>query len=121
MKSFEDGELFVYINGDKAEIGKVKRKNNTGDGYFCYYHDGETAANTPLECMYKIVNSYTIKATTLGGARQYSRIRYGGKMNFEITDELAELVDEHRHYRTEATARHLAAYICEELDKEEGK
>lgn len=70
MKSFEDGELFVYINGDKAEIGKVKRKNNKGNGYFCYYHEGETAANTPLECMYKLVNSYTIKITTLGGAME---------------------------------------------------
>lgn len=67
MKSFEKGELFVYINGDKAEIGKVKRINNMGDGYFCYYHEGDTASNTPLACMHKLVNSYTIKATTLGG------------------------------------------------------
>ena len=42
-------------------------------------------------------------------------------MSIEITDELAELIEEHRHYRTEATARHLASYICEELDREEGK
>ena len=70
MKSFEYGELFVYINGDKAEIGKVKRKNNTGDGYFCYYHEGDTAADTPLECMYKLVNNYTIKATTLGRRKE---------------------------------------------------
>lgn len=40
-------------------------------------------------------------------------------MSIEITEELAELIEEHRHYRTEATARHLAAYICDELDKEE--
>lgn len=46
MKSFEEGELFVYMNGDNAAIGKVKRKNSTGDGYFCYYSSGETAANT---------------------------------------------------------------------------
>lgn len=42
-------------------------------------------------------------------------------MSIKITEELAGLVEEHKHYRTEATARHLAAYICEELDKEEGK
>ena len=42
-------------------------------------------------------------------------------MSIEITEELAELAEEHKHYVTEATARHLAAYICEELDKEEGK
>lgn len=40
-------------------------------------------------------------------------------MSIEITEELAELVKEHEHYDTEATARHLASYICEELDKEE--
>lgn len=42
-------------------------------------------------------------------------------MSIEITEELIALVEEHRHYGTEATARHLAAYVCEELDKEEGK
>jgi len=65
MKIFEDGELFVYLKGDKAVIGKVKRMNNTGDGYFCYYHEGDTCANTPTDLMYKLVNSYTIKETTL--------------------------------------------------------
>ena len=40
-------------------------------------------------------------------------------MSIEITEELIALVKEHRHYGTEATARHLASYICEELDKEE--
>lgn len=40
-------------------------------------------------------------------------------MSIEITDELAELIDEHRHYRTEATARHLAVYICDEMLEED--
>lgn len=66
MKKFDEGELFVYINGDTAEIGKVKRMNNTGDGYFCYYSLGDTAANTPVNCMYKLANAYAIK-TGLGG------------------------------------------------------
>ena len=38
-------------------------------------------------------------------------------MSIEITDELSTLVEEHKHYGTEATARHLAAYICEEMKK----
>lgn len=45
-------------------------------------------------------------------------------MSIEITDELTELIEEHRHYGTEATARHLAAYICDEMleeDEEEWK
>ena len=40
-------------------------------------------------------------------------------MSIEITDELIALVEEFRHYGTDATARHLAAYICEELGKEQ--
>ena len=40
-------------------------------------------------------------------------------MSIEITDELLDLVEEHRHSGTDSTARHLAAYICEELRKEE--
>lgn len=42
-------------------------------------------------------------------------------MSIEITDELTALVEEFRHYGTEATARHLASYICDELEKEEEK
>lgn len=37
----------------------------------------------------------------------------------EVTDELLDLVKEFKHYGTDSIARHLAAYICEELDKEE--
>lgn len=40
-------------------------------------------------------------------------------MSIEITDELSALVKEHKHYGTDSTARHLAAYICEEMGKEE--
>lgn len=54
---YEPGELFVYMNGDHWELGQVKRENNTGDGYFCYYSLGDTAANTPLRCMHKLANA----------------------------------------------------------------
>lgn len=40
-------------------------------------------------------------------------------MSIEATDELLSLVKEHKHYNTEATARHLAAYVCDALAKEE--
>lgn len=40
-------------------------------------------------------------------------------MSIETTDELLALVNEHRHYRTDSTARHLAEYICEALAEEE--
>lgn len=64
---FEPGELFIYVNGDRYELGKVKRPNNTGGGYFCWYHLGETAANTPTSCMHKLQNAYVIDGESLGG------------------------------------------------------
>lgn len=54
---FRPGELFVYVNGDRWELGMVKRPNNTGDGYFCWYSRGDTAANTPLSHMHKLANA----------------------------------------------------------------
>ena len=57
MSEFKAGELFVYVNGDRWELGMVKRENNSGDGYFCWYHRGDTAANTPTRCMHKLANA----------------------------------------------------------------
>ena len=53
---FTEGELFVYVNGYRWELGMVKRPNNTGDGYFCWYSTGDTAANTPVDHMHKLAN-----------------------------------------------------------------
>ena len=61
MNKFEKGEIFVYVNGDRYELGKVKQPNNDGTGYFCWYSSGDTAANTPVEYMHKLVNAYVIK------------------------------------------------------------
>ena len=55
--TYKPGELFVYVNGDRWELGMVKALNNTGDGYFCWYSRGDTAANTPTRCMYKLANA----------------------------------------------------------------
>ena len=54
---YKPGELFGYINGDRWELGMVKRENSSGDGYFCWYHRGDTAANTPTRCMHKLANA----------------------------------------------------------------
>lgn len=64
---YHEGELILYQNGTRFEIGKIKRI--VDDGAFVYYHDGETAAKTPFDCMRKITNAYTIKATSLGGGK----------------------------------------------------
>ena len=70
MQTFKNGEYFIYVNGDKYEIGKVKRPNNNGTGYFCYYHSGTTAANTPTDLMHKLINAYCITADVLGGENE---------------------------------------------------
>ena len=65
MVEFKEGEYIVCQNGERFEIGKIKRITN--DGAFVWYHEGDTAAKTPFDCMHRIVNGYTIKQTLLGG------------------------------------------------------
>ena len=61
--NFEQGELIIYKNGDRCEIGKIKRLCD--DGAFVYYHSGDTAAKTPYDVMYKLANRKCVVATTL--------------------------------------------------------
>lgn len=56
VKEFKPGELFVYVNGTKWELGTVKRKVNA-DTYACWYSTGDTAARTPVEFMHKLANA----------------------------------------------------------------
>ena len=65
MAGLKEGDLIVYQNGDRFEIGKIKRI--TEDGAFVWYHEGETAAKTPFDCMHKLVNGYVIEQESLGG------------------------------------------------------
>lgn len=65
MDKFNVGELIIYKNGDRYEIGKIKRLCE--DGAFVWYHEGDTASKTPYDCMHKLVNRYCIRVTTLGG------------------------------------------------------
>ena len=65
MTEFRDGQLIIYRNGDKYEIGKIKRIAQ--DGAFVYYSCGETAAKTPFDLMHPLVNEYVIGETGLGG------------------------------------------------------
>ena len=62
-KTFEPGEYFIYVNGDingRYELGKVKSQRDD-EIYFCYYHEGDTAAATPARCMHKLTNAYIIR------------------------------------------------------------
>lgn len=62
---FYEGEYIIYQNGDRYEIGKIKRI--VSDGAFVWYSNGDTAAKTPFDCMHKIMNEYVIGETGLGG------------------------------------------------------
>lgn len=62
---FKQGQHIIYRNGERYEIGKIKRV--TEDGAFVYYSEGDTAAKTPFECMHPLTNEYVIKETSLGG------------------------------------------------------
>ena len=63
---FKPGQLVIYINGETAQIGIIKRLSD--DGAFVWYHEGETAAKTPYRFLRPLLNAHTIKGTTLGGA-----------------------------------------------------
>ena len=64
-EDFHIGQYIVYVNGDKFEIGRIK--SLCDDGAFVAYHEGETGAKTPYDCMHPIVNEHVITRTSLGG------------------------------------------------------
>ena len=65
MDEWKVGEYIIYHNGEKYELGRIK--SVCKNGCFVAYHDGETGAKTPFDCMHKLVNGYVIKDTSLGG------------------------------------------------------
>lgn len=65
MKEYSIGEYIIYRNGEKYELGRIKSLRE--DGAFVAYHEGETGAKTPYDCMHKLINGYCIKETLLGG------------------------------------------------------
>lgn len=65
MNNFKVGEYIIYVNGERYELGRIKRL--TENGAFVCYHEGETAAKTPYDLMHKLINGFTIKTTTIGG------------------------------------------------------
>ena len=61
---YKPGELFVYTNGERWELGKVKRLREDGK-YACWYSTGDTAAVTPPEYMHKLENAWFSRAACL--------------------------------------------------------
>lgn len=66
QSKFREGQLVVCNNGNRWVVGKIKCI--VENGAFVFYHEGETAAKTPFDCMHPIENEYCIKQTSLGGA-----------------------------------------------------
>jgi len=73
VQDFKVGEVIIYKNGYRHEVGLIK--SLVRDGAFVWYHEGCTAARTPFDCMHKIANEQCIKETSLGGntAKEYFR------------------------------------------------
>jgi len=65
MNKYKVGEPVIYQNGDKFELGIVKRLANRPDEYFIWYHMGDTAACTNARNLHKITNAYAFKIERL--------------------------------------------------------
>jgi hypothetical protein len=72
MQDFKEGQLIIYHNGDRYEIGKIKRI--VDNGAFVYYSSGETAAKTPFDLMHPLANAHCISETSLGGKCPYENV-----------------------------------------------
>lgn len=57
MEKYNVGEAVLYQNGDRFELGVVK-KVCENDEYFIWYHTGDTAARTHASHLHKIMNNY---------------------------------------------------------------
>lgn len=64
MKDFKEGEYVIYQNGDRCDLGKIKRIVN--GSIFVYYTSGDTASKTPISHLHKLTNAYVIRETSLG-------------------------------------------------------
>lgn len=71
--NFKAGQYVVYKKGNTCEIGKIKVLAD--DGVFVYYHSGNTAAKTPYDCLYPIVNDYCIEKTSFN-SKELERTAY---------------------------------------------
>ena len=63
-QKYEVGEPVVYTNGDKVELGVVKKVCGD-DEYFVNYHTGDTAARTHARHLSKISNQYAFHVARL--------------------------------------------------------
>ena len=107
---FRPGELFVYVNGDRWELGQVKSKARD-DAYYCWYSTGDTAACTPVENMRKLANA---------GRSHVERAGEDGECEWELVHSgtlydvfrCSKCLYEHSDSRTDAGATELVPCFC---------
>ena len=61
LQIYEDNEVVLYQNGNRFELGVVRRKANSPDSYFINYHTGDTSACTHARNLHKISNLYAFE------------------------------------------------------------
>lgn len=71
------GQYILYRNGDRYELGRVKRVTETGP--FVWYSAGDTASKTPWDCVIPLENARNIVKTDLGGFEAVAMFPDGGK------------------------------------------
>lgn len=57
---YKEGQLIIYQNGDRYEVGKIKRFKDKNSA-FIWYYQGDTAALTDLDLIKPIINEYAIQ------------------------------------------------------------
>jgi hypothetical protein len=58
-ETYHRGDLIIYQNGDRYEIGVIKSLRE--HGAFVTYSNGDTCAMTPYNCMHPITNQLFVK------------------------------------------------------------
>jgi len=72
ISEYQEGEAVLYQNGNRFELGIVKRVCGDNE-YFINYHTGDTAARTHARNLHKIANGYAfhvIRLDTDGNERR---------------------------------------------------
>ena len=64
VEKFSVGEPVIYQNGNRFELGIIKRDCGD-DEYFIWYHTGDTAARTHARHLHKISNRYAFHVIRL--------------------------------------------------------
>lgn len=112
-QKFEPGEFFIYKNGDRLELGKVKRMADEGGmAYYCWYSCGTTAARTPVELMLRLANNDG------GPAGQYTldQLHFTDDQPLEVEDYFSEKIIWTGLYRD--LPEHLRFYPVEDSGAE---